>query len=135
MDHTGLSSKSNFKVPYINGKYLIGLGIVVAWIILYRYGQDMLLEWEEMSWQEIVEHKSLLVIFWVVWFILAVMGFKYRFSLLPVTGILINLYLMSQLGASNWIILLVWLAVGLVLYFMYGYKHSRLNVEGNKKAL
>lgn len=127
MDYTGLSAKSKFKVPYINGKYLIGLGFVVAWIIIYRYGQGALQEWKEMPWLEIVEHKSLLVIFWLVWLILAIMGFKYRFSLLPVIGILINLYLMSQLGASNWIIFLIWLAVGLVLYFVYGYKHSRLN--------
>jgi len=133
MDYTGLSAKSKFRVPYINGKYLIGLGFVVAWIFLYRYGQDAIQEWREMPWLEIAEHKSLILIFWLVWVILAVMGYKYKFSLLPVTGILINLYLMSQLGASNWIIFLVWLAVGLVLYFIYGYKHSRLNVRENKK--
>lgn len=129
MDYSGLSAKSKFRVPYINGKYLIGLGFIAAWMIIYRYGQDTLLAWREMPWLEIVEHKSLIVIFWLVWIILAVMGYKYKFSLLPVIGILINLYLMSQLGASNWIIFLVWLAVGLVLYFIYGYRHSRLNRE------
>src|SRR5690606_39028046 len=128
--YSGLSKKSKFRVPYINGKYLIGMGFVVAWIVVYYYGQDAIQEWKEMSWLEIVEHRSLTIIFWLVWVILAVMGFKYKFSLLPVIGILINLYLMSQLGASNWIIFLIWLAVGLVLYFMYGYKHSRLNREG-----
>src|SRR5690606_7466985 len=42
MDHTGLSEKSKFRVPYINGKYLVGLGFVVAWILVYQYGQDAL---------------------------------------------------------------------------------------------
>lgn len=127
MDYSGLSAKSKFRVPYINGKYLIGLGFIAAWGLLYYYGQDTIAEWKAMSFVAIIKHKSLSLIFWLVWVILAVMGYKYRFSLLPVTGILINLYLMSQLGASNWIIFLLWLAIGLVFYFMYGYKHSKLN--------
>lgn len=127
MDYSGLSAKSKFRVPYINGKYLIGLGFIAAWVILYYYGQDIITEWHEAPLLDILEHKSLILIFWLVWLVLAVMGYKYSFSLLPVTGILINLYLMGQLGASNWIIFLLWLAVGLVLYFVYGYKHSRLN--------
>lgn len=129
MDYSGLSAKSKFRVPYINGKYLIGLGFIAAWVLLYFYGQDTVSEWKEAPLLDIIEHKSLLLIFWLVWLILAVMGYKYNFSLLPVTGILINLYLMGQLGASNWIIFLLWLAIGLVFYFMYGYKHSRLNKE------
>lgn len=127
MDHTGLSEKSKFRVPYINGKYLVGLGFVVAWILVYQYGQDALQEWKEMPWRDIVEHRSLLVVFWLVWFVLAIMSFRYQFSLLPVAGILINLYLMSQLGASNWIIFLIWLGIGLTVYFAYGFRHSKLN--------
>lgn len=129
MDYSGLSAKSRFRVPYVNGRYLIGVGFIAAWVLLYFYGQDVIAEWKALSFLEIIEHKSLALIFWMAWIVLAVMGYRYRFSLLPVTGILINLYLMSQLGSSNWIIFLVWLAVGLVLYFMYGFKHSRLNRE------
>jgi len=55
------------------------------------------------------------------------MGFKYNFSLLPVAGILVNLYLMTELGASNWFIFLIWLVLGLSVYFAYGYRKSKLN--------
>lgn len=127
MDYSGLSAKSKFRVPYINGKYIIGLAFVGAWILLYYYGQDIITEWKEAPLVDIIEHKSLTLVFWLVWLILAVMGYKHNFSLLPATGILVNLYLMGQLGASNWIIFLLWLAIGLVLYFIYGYKHSKLN--------
>lgn len=127
MDYSGLSTKSKFRVPYINGKYIIGLAFVGAWILLYYYGQDIITEWKEAPLVDIIEHKSLTLVFWLVWLILAVMGYKHNFSLLPATGILVNLYLMGQLGASNWIIFLLWLAIGLVLYFIYGYKHSKLN--------
>jgi len=129
MDHSGLSQKSKFRVPYVNGKYLIGLGFVVAWVLLWKFGQDTMSEWRGLSWLYILEHKSLTIIFWLVWLIMAIMGYKHRFSLLPVIGILINLYLMTELGASNWIIFVIWLVIGLVIYFAYGYKHSKLNTK------
>jgi basic amino acid/polyamine antiporter, APA family len=43
---------------------------------------------------------------------------------LPVLGILSCLMLMFSLPAANWVRLFVWLAVGLVIYFLYGHKHS-----------
>src|SRR5690606_9249632 len=101
MDYSGLSAKSKFKVPYVNGKYLVGAGLLIAVVCLYLYGKDILVEWERLSWVEIVEHKMLVIIFWLTWLVLSVYSFKMNFSLLPVIGILINLYLMTELGASN----------------------------------
>ncbi|WP_312187575.1 amino acid permease [Sphingobacterium sp.] len=129
MDYSGLSAKSKFKVPYINGKYLVGGGLLVAIVILFSYAQDTMQEWKSLSVLEIIEHKMLVIIFWLTWLGLSIYSFKMNFSLLPVIGILINLYLMTELGASNWIIFLVWLVIGLAVYFMYGYKHSKLNKQ------
>jgi basic amino acid/polyamine antiporter, APA family len=44
----------------------------------------------------------------------------------PIGGILMNLALMFSLGWENWLRLAVWLAIGLVIYFSYGRRHSRL---------
>ncbi len=127
MDYSGISKQSKFKVPYVNGRYLIALGLLAAIYCVYRYGQDAIAEWVLLSMADIIEHKLLTIIFWLVWVVLSVMGYRYRFSLLPVAGILVNLYLMAQLGASNWFIFLVWLGIGLLVYFGYGYRHSKLN--------
>ena len=133
MDHTGISKKSKFKVPYINGKYLVGLGFFIGLFLTYKYGGESIEEWMSMGSTAILLHKSLLIIFWLVWAVMSVLSFKYNFSLLPVTGVLINLYLMSELGASNWIIFIAWLLIGLVIYFAYGYKHSKLrNIEAGE---
>jgi APA family basic amino acid/polyamine antiporter len=34
--------------------------------------------------------------------------------------------MMINLGWVNWLRLIVWLAIGLVVYFTYGVKHSRV---------
>ena len=109
MDYSGLSAKSKFRVPYVNGKYIVGIGLIVACVLIYVYGQDIIHEWKNMTFAEIVEHKLLVIIFWLTWLGMSIYSYKMNFSLLPVIGILINLYLMTELGASNWIIFIVWL--------------------------
>jgi basic amino acid/polyamine antiporter, APA family len=49
---------------------------------------------------------------------------------LPLIGIAFALYLMADLPVTTWIRFVVWLAVGIVIYVLYGYKHSRLRTEG-----
>jgi APA family basic amino acid/polyamine antiporter len=46
--------------------------------------------------------------------------------LVPILGICFNGYMMYKLGWVNWARLIVWLIIGLVIYFMYGRHHSRV---------
>lgn len=129
LDHHGISARSKFRVPYLNGKYLVGILFILSVAGLLLYGQSVIVEWEALSAAEIVEHKLLTIIFWIVWATLSIMSFKYDFSVLPVAGILTNLYLMTELGSSNWLIFAIWLAIGLVIYFSYGYRKSKLATQ------
>ncbi|MBP0725337.1 amino acid permease [Bacillus sp. RG28] len=55
-------------------------------------------------------------------------GFKTPWvPVIPVLAVIFCVYLMLQLSAFTWEGFLVWLVIGLVVYFTYGYKHSRLN--------
>lgn len=116
LDYKGESKKAKFKVPYINGQYIIFILLVVA-VSLFISKTDYI---------EVITEKPLLLVFWAVWLGLAIAAFKYKFSLLPIMGILTNLYLMTELGWSNWIMFLIWLAIGLIIYFAYGYRKSKL---------
>ena len=44
----------------------------------------------------------------------------------PILGVLCSLGLMLGLPASAWLRLLVWLIIGMIVYFTYGVKHSRV---------
>ena len=45
----------------------------------------------------------------------------------PILGVLVCLAMIYGLGWTNWLRLAVWLALGLVIYFAYGKKNSKLN--------
>lgn len=55
--------------------------------------------------------------------------------LVPILGVVSNGYMMYKLGWVNWARLIVWLVIGLVVYFTYGSKHSRVQAmsAGNVK--
>jgi APA family basic amino acid/polyamine antiporter len=44
----------------------------------------------------------------------------------PILGVIFNGYMMYKLGWVNWARLIIWLVIGLVVYFVYGQKHSRV---------
>jgi APA family basic amino acid/polyamine antiporter len=59
------------------------------------------------------------------------------FPLTPILGVIFCLVLMFSLPPENWLRLFVWLAVGLIIFFFYGRKHSIMNkmeaAEAKKK--
>jgi len=67
-----------------------------------------------------------LFLFLLIAAIIAMVSFVKRLSLIPVLGLLTCLYLMSQLGITNWIRFLLWLVAGLAIYFLYSRKSSKL---------
>ncbi len=111
--------EAKFKVPYMNGKYVIPFAILVAvtLVLLNAPGHFV----------EIFTKESLpMLLFWIVAVIVAVLSFKYSFSVIPVLGLLSCFYLMAQESYTNWLRFLIWLLIGLSIYFLYGRRHSRI---------
>lgn len=51
--------------------------------------------------------------------------------LIPILGVIACLLMMVGLGWTNWLRLFAWMALGVIIYFLYGIKNSRLN-NGDK---
>ena len=116
-----------FRVPYINGRYVLPLLVLVALVLLHRFQAAEVGAFFSLDggW-DVFQHKIPLLGFIIVTSVLTVLTIIRKLSLIPVLGLLINLYLMTELGITNWVRFLGWLALGLVIYFAYGYHNSKL---------
>ena len=82
----------------------------------------------ESGWS-LFKHK---IPMWIFLFICLIVGYycvTKNLSLIPVLGLLSCLYMMCELGISNWIGFGIWLITGLIVYFAYGFKHSKLGQQ------
>jgi APA family basic amino acid/polyamine antiporter len=82
----------------------------------------------EHGWN-LFKHKIPMWIFFFICCAITYYCIKKNLSLIPVLGLTSCLYMMCELGISNWIGFGIWLIIGLVVYFCYGFKHSKLNAS------
>ena len=120
--------KSKFKIPYINAKYYVGLSLVLA-LYLSLPTLSAWQQWFSGIWSgaEKADH-VIMTCFFLIWVVIAFFSVTHNLSLIPVLGLLVNMYLMTQMGAMNWERFLYWCLAGLLIYFGYSYRKSKLNV-------
>jgi hypothetical protein len=80
----------------------------------------------ETGWN-LFKHKIPTWIFILVTFLLTYWAFTKNLSLIPLLGLISCLYMMSEMGVTNWMGFSIWLVAGLVIYFLFSYKNSKLN--------
>jgi amino acid transporter len=112
--------ESKFKVPYINGQYIFPVMLIAAVVLISTYFPTHFTKdiWTRETWP--------MSVFWLIAGIVAVMSFIKKWSLLPILGMVSCFYLMAQETHIVWMRFLIWLVIGLCIYFFYGYQNSRL---------
>lgn len=125
---------AKFSTPYINSKYIFP-GLLLAVLIAVKVlAPEVLLDFfsltdpsqPDLGITDVLVTKIPMAAFSVSMIILAVFCFLRNLSLIPVLGVASCGYLMTELGMTNWIRFGIWLVVGFFVYFLYGFKHSRL---------
>ncbi|MDD5569573.1 MAG: amino acid permease [Bacteroidales bacterium] len=115
---------SKYKVPYINSRFILPLIFMVIIAIIYYSNSKAFMQLFNVG-GEGLKDKILFYIFVLVAIFILIQSVCKKYSLIPVLGLLINLYLISELGITNWLRFLIWMVIGLVIYLCYGMKKSK----------
>ncbi|HEY3372241.1 MAG TPA: amino acid permease [Prolixibacteraceae bacterium] len=122
-----------FRVPYADSRrYLMLIWaavLLIIWISDLKVISQVLIHTSGSEIVAMVGDHFPFLIFCLVSIIITFQAVTKRWSLIPVLGLLTNLYLMSELGVTNWYRFGIWLVVGLLIYFSYGVTHSRLKSQ------
>lgn len=123
--------KGTFKVPYLNSRYLLPIVWVVVALVVYllvkQQPQPDSAGLHSSHFFPLIETLGFpTILFLIAATILTIFSIWKQYSLIPVLGLLTNFYLMLQLGVTNWMRFLVWLIIGLVIYFLFGRRHSKM---------
>jgi amino acid transporter len=124
-------------VPYINAQILLPVILAIVFGTIYYFYPTFVRDFltvepkEDETWFGAFSHKIPLIFFVVITVILLILTLVKKLSLIPILGLLSCLYLMTELGVTNWLRFGIWLLVGLVIYALYGYRHSKLHRREN----
>ena len=114
-----------FHLPYLNSKYIFPLMMLAVFALIHfmipNYFQNMM----DFSDEKATTNISL-VIFFVLCIVMAILAFLKNLSLIPLLGLMTCSYLLTGMTINNWKWFGGWLLIGLIFYFAYGYKNSKL---------
>lgn len=134
LDKEDDKTKKGFRVPYYNSRLIVPPLVILVIFAVFYFNLDGVKNFfsavdasnPSLSFWEVFKHKIPMYGFLIISIILVYLSIKRKLSLIPVAGLLTNLYLITELGITNWMRFLIWLVIGLALYFTYGNRHSKL---------
>lgn len=114
-----------FNLPYINGRFIVPILFIV---FLYVFRERTMAAFTEFSWN--ASEEILFLIFLLFATFISILTILRNFSLIPILGVLTCTYLMVEIPMVSWKWFVVWMTLGLIIYFLYGYRNSDI---GKKK--
>jgi hypothetical protein len=121
------SGKEQRTLPpsYINGQWIAPGLLILAVILLIAWVPGYFTALLDLSGDSAAQSIPLAV-FWVLTVILSIAAYLKKWSLIPLLGLVSCCYLLTGMAVSNWKWFAIWLVIGLVCYFLYGWRNSRL---------
>jgi APA family basic amino acid/polyamine antiporter len=115
-----------FHLPYVNSKFVFPVLIAVSIFLIVTFVPGFFTETFDFSDDKIAKNIPM-VVFFILIAVMLVLSFTKNLSLIPLLGLVSCCYLLTGMAVSNWMWFGVWLIIGLIFYFVYGYKNSKLN--------
>jgi APA family basic amino acid/polyamine antiporter len=121
----GVATKGKFKLPYVNAKWIMPLLTLTSFALLQYLNPTYINDVFHIT-ADNAQRNVPMLIFFILCLLLSVFSFIKNLSLIPVLGLLSCCYLLTGMEAANWKWFSTWLAIGLVVYFCYGFRKSKL---------
>ncbi len=127
MDPNRPKVAGRFYTPYINGQFIFpGLTLLAA-VAYYYFNPEGVQEFFRYDSFDLFAAKIPFIVFICGMIYLSIITYLKKLSLIPLLGLASCGYLMTELGWTNWLRFGIWLIAGLIIYFLYGYRNSKLN--------
>lgn len=123
--------KGRFHLPYVNSKFIFPVLFLGGLAGFYFWQPEFfhnLLEWSDPAEGEF---RLSVTVYILINFVLVYLSFTKNLNLIPLLGLSSCLYLLTGMTHNNWFWFLLWFAIGLIIYFCYGVKHSKLEQDLN----
>ncbi len=143
-----------FHIPFINGQFIFPLIIIGSLVLLNLFNHNYFNEISTFHLTE-AEAKAAVagldvtkpailqnnldaaltakqtlnastIIFWIICFMISILAFVKKYSLIPLLGLTTCMYLLTGMTSRNWAWFASWLFIGLIIYLLYGYRKSKL---------
>lgn len=119
-----IKEPGKFKLPYINGRFIVPALFIT---FLYVFKDRVVAAFTEFNLNNTTE--ILFIIFLLFAMVISIYTFLRKYSLIPIMGVLTCTYLMVEIPMVSWKWFMVWMILGLTIYFLYGYRNSQLNAK------
>ncbi|MES2811009.1 MAG: amino acid permease [Bacteroidota bacterium] len=119
------ATKGKFRIPYVNSKFIFPLIVIISAFLVNFYVPDFFSTTFDFSTEKLASNLPMLA-FFILTIVMSVLAFTKNLSLIPLLGLVSCCYLLTGMAVSNWKWFGIWLLVGLVVYFCYGYRNSKL---------
>lgn len=120
--------EGKFQLPYINGKWIVPVTMTVLFLLLFSFNKEFLSSTLTVNTENAAVNIPMIV-FFCICIVMTILSFLKNLSLIPVLGLLSCCYLLTGMAAVNWKWFFIWFLIGLVIYFAYSFKKSKLNTS------
>jgi len=123
--------EGRFKVPFINGRYIVPslflLAVLLISVFNINFFPDFFNLYDPVKTPlQVFMHKFPYYTFFALTVFITILSAMKKLSVIPVFGLLSCFYLMTELGIANWQRFFLWMLIGLVIYFAFGMRNSKL---------
>lgn len=123
--------KGRFHMPYINSKYIFAPLFFTVAAGFYYWQPEFFHQLTHWSDPLEGEFRLSVCIYLLINVLLCYLSVTRNLSLIPLLGLTSCLYLLTGMTHNNWLWFGIWFAIGLLIYFFYGMKNSKLEQKLN----